>query len=134
LLIQIVRGETTVAPSKDVPGELIWRTEGGRGDSEEVGQLPGSVLSELFPKFEIGAWYRLDQAKQILGMQANPAPASSPEEEVWTEVPVNVPTVEGIDTLTVLMPKSRAALEIINRVLNFVEALDLSAGVWIRVE
>jgi len=135
LLIHIVRGETNAAPSKDAPGEPIWRTERGRGDSDDVGQLPGSVLTELVPNFEIGAWYRLDQAKQLLvGTEANRSTASNPEEEVWTEVPVTVPTVAGNDTLTVLVPKFRAALEIINQVLKFAEGLDLAAGVWIRVE
>ena len=129
-----MRGDTNAAPSRDFPGEPIWHTERGRGDSEEVGQVPGSALTELFPTFEIGAWYRLDDAKRILGTEVNPPGASRPEEEVWTEVPVNVPTPMGVEILTVLMPKSRAALEIINQVLKFVEALDLSVGVWIRVE
>lgn len=138
MIITIVLNQAE--PTPENPGEEVW-IGGYRGPAtEDVDQLPASILSmrksdskrepNLHEPIEVGKWYTIERLRELFG-------ASRSDETAWSEVTVPVLTPDGEDNVLIQVEQNKCCDMVMQAVFNLTEQLDLGrqkGSVWIRVE
>ena len=129
MIVKIAGGRPDNPPSPDEPVLLLWKAQLGSENDAEVNQIPASVLSEMVPEFEVATWFPLERARDLFLK-----PAADLENDVWTEVPVQVACASDESYfVSIQVRKHRAARSIVDAVIDLATRLKEGA-VWIRVE
>jgi hypothetical protein len=131
MVIKISKGHQGEPPPAGQPADLLWTAEHGSDDDANVNQIAASVLSELAPTFVVGQWYPLADAKQLFQ-----GASGDPQNDVWTEIPVEVPSLsaKGRDSCPMQIRQYKAARIIFDSAVQFAESLEREGAAWIRVE